>query len=71
MLYTFLTATEEEEALPLNAFFYYQVEEDVLDYVVLSKPPPICICNHSGDEPRLKSLVGCEPNAIPVVSNVC
>ena len=51
--------------------FFFGLNEDFIDYVVLSKPPPTCICNHSGDEPRVYSLVACEPNAMPAVSNVC
>lgn len=50
---------------------YYKVSWDFKDYVALSKPLPTCICNHSGDEPRLYSLVGWEANGMPVVSNVC
>lgn len=44
---------------------------DLIDYVVLSKPPPTCICNHSGEEPLLYSLGACEPNGKPAGSNVC
>ena len=43
----------------------------IIDYVALSKPPPTCMCNHSGEDPRVYSLVACEPNAMPAVSNVC
>lgn len=44
---------------------------DLVPYVVLSKPPPTCICNHSGEEPLLGSLVACETNGMPARSNVC
>uniref|UniRef100_M1C294 DNA binding protein n=1 Tax=Solanum tuberosum TaxID=4113 RepID=M1C294_SOLTU len=40
-------------------------------YVVLSNPPPSCICNQSGDVPLAYSLVACEPNVIAFVSNGC
>lgn len=44
---------------------------DYSNYVVLSKPLPTCICNHSGGVPRAYSLVACEANPMPWVSNVC
>lgn len=43
----------------------------LVPYDVLSKPPPTCICNHSGDEPLLGSLVACETNGMPARSYVC
>lgn len=52
-------------------WFMYLLPRDLVDYVVLSKLPPICICNQSGEEPLLYSLGACGPNGMPAGSNAC
>ena len=65
-----MTANEGRRSIATWRFLLV-IEEDFLYYDVLWKPPPTCICNHSGDVQWLYSLVACEPNAMPAVSKVC
>ncbi|KAK9073264.1 hypothetical protein SSX86_007588 [Deinandra increscens subsp. villosa] len=39
--------------------------------IAISKLPPIRMCNHSGDDPLLNSLVGWDPNGTPAMSYAC
>jgi hypothetical protein len=44
------------------------MNDDFIDHILLSKPPPNCMCNSSGGDPRVYSLVACEPNVMLVLS---
>jgi hypothetical protein len=44
------------------------MNDDFIDHILLSKPPPTCTCNSSGGDPRVYSLLACEPNAMLVLS---
>jgi len=44
------------------------MNDNFLDHILLSKPAPTCMCNSSGGDPRVYSLVACEPNVMLVLS---
>ncbi len=44
------------------------MNDDFIDHILLSKPAPTCMCNSSGGDPRVYSLVACEPNVMLVLS---
>jgi predicted glycosyltransferase involved in capsule biosynthesis len=44
------------------------MNDDFIDHILLSKPPPNCMCNSSGGDPWVYSLVACEPNVMLVLS---
>jgi hypothetical protein len=44
------------------------MNDDFIDHILLSKLPPTCMCNSSGGDPRVYSLVACEPNVMLVLS---
>lgn len=69
-MYNVAAVEEEEEAAHIfNAIISYWL--DWRSHDVLSKPPPICICSHSGDESLPYSLVLWEPNPTLEGSKVC
>jgi hypothetical protein len=43
------------------------MNDDFIDHIRLTKPPPACMCNCSGGDSRVYSLVACEPNDMLVL----
>jgi hypothetical protein len=54
--------------LPIKDFIFSGgINDDFIDHILLSKPPSTCMCNSSSGDPRVYSLVACEPNAMLVL----
>jgi hypothetical protein len=56
--------------LPIKDLIFFRggMNDDFIDHIRLTKPPPACMCNCSGGDPRVYSLVACEPKAMLVLS---